>query len=216
MNDLFYPYLAVTIISFISVLLGSKLMNPSKPLFVPLCYLGFIIFFLGRAYELSRVVLDLELYNTFHLGFIGIIGAFSFWVSSNFALKHKINVKANQSVIIKSLIPSILVGILYFIILKGTVNKLERIIDFLIVVYACSNIYYCMRHLLLEKEDKTKLLKNLKFYNIFSILFSIIMVLLLVSYAYSIKSLLIGLSIILCINLLAMILLFSKGVKECK
>ena len=84
MNSLLISYSIVNISSIICVLLGYKLLHPKQPLYVTLCYLGFITFFFGRVYELSRLVLHLELYNTFELGFVGIVGAFSFWLSSNF------------------------------------------------------------------------------------------------------------------------------------
>ncbi len=216
MNSLLISYSIVNISSIICVLLGYKLLHPKQPLYITLCYLGFVVFFFGRFYELSRIILNLELYNTFELGFVGILGAFSFWLSSNFSIKQKVNIKAKKSDNIKCLLASILVILLYLVIRNGTVNKLERIIDFLITVYAASNVYYYLRHLLLNKEDKTGLLKELKMYNIFGICFSILIILLAVAFAYSINSLLLVMSILLSIDLLLMIIAFKKGIKEWK
>ena len=216
MNSLLISYSIVNISSIICVLLGYKLLHPKQPLYVTLCYLGFITFFFGRVYELSRLVLHLELYNTFELGFVGIVGAFSFWLSSNFSIRQKVNIKANQKTIIISLIGSIAVGLLYFVILNGTVNKLERIIDFIITLYAASNVYYNLRHLLLCNEDKTNLLNTLKMYNNFELIFSVLLLLLTISFAYNLNSLLIVMSILLGIDLLLMILSFKKGAKEWK
>lgn len=216
MNSLLISYSIVNISSIICVLLGYKLLHPKQPLYVTLCYLGFITFFFGRVYELSRLVLHLELYNTFELGFVGIVGAFSFWLSSNFSIRQKVNIKANQKTIIISLIGSIAVGLLYFVILNGTVNKLERIIDFIITLYAASNVYYNLRHLLLCNDDKTNLLNTLKMYNIFELIFSVLLLLLTISFSYNLNSLLIVMSILLGIDLLLMILSFKKGAKEWK
>ena len=216
MNSLLISYSIVNISSIICVLIGYKLLHPKQPLYVTLCYLGFITFFFGRVYELSRLVLHLELYNTFEFGFVGIVGAFSFWLSSNFSIRQKVNIKANQKTIIISLIGSIAVGLLYFVILNGTVNKLERIIDFIITLYAASNVYYNLRHLLLCNDDKTNLLNTLKMYNIFELIFSVLLLLLTISFAYNLNSLLIVMSILLGIDLLLMILSFKKGAKEWK
>ena len=216
MNSLLISYSIVNISRLICVLLGYKLLHPKQPLYVTLCYLGFITFFFGRVYELSRLVLHLELYNTFELGFVGIVGAFSFWLSSNFSIRQKVNIKANQKTIIISLIGSIAVGLLYFVILNGTVNKLERIIDFIITLYAASNVYYNLRHLLLCNDDKTNLLNTLKMYNIFELIFSVLLLLLTISFSYNLNSLLIVMSILLGIDLLLMILSFKKGAKEWK
>lgn len=216
MNSLLISYSIVNISSIICVLLGYKLLHPKQPLYITLCYLGFVVFFFGRFYELSRIILNLELYNTFELGFVGILGTLSFWLSSNFSIKQKVNIKAKKSDNIKCLLASILVILLYLVIRNGTVNKLERIIDFLITIYAASNVYYCLRHLLLNKEDKTGLLKELKMYNIFGICFSILIILLAVAFAYSINSLLLVMSILLSIDLLLMIIAFKKGIKEWK
>ena len=185
MNSLLISYSIVNISSLICVLLGCKLLHPKQPLYVNLFYLGFITFFLGRVYELSRLVLNLELYNTFELGFIGIVGAFSFWLSSNFSIRQKVNIKASKKDVIICLLASILVFSSYFLIINGTVNKLERIIDFIIILYAASNVYYWLRHLLLIKVDKTNLLKKLKIYNFTGICFSLLIVLLDVAFAYS-------------------------------
>ena len=216
MNSLLISYSIVNISSLICVLLGYKLLHPKQPLYVTLCYLGFVTFFFGRFYELSRIILNLELYNTFELGFVGIIGAFSFWLSSNFSINQKVNIKAKKSDNIKCLLASILVILLYLVIRNGTVNKLERVIDFIIIVYAASNVYYFLRHLLLIKEDKTGFLKKLKFYNIFGIGFSVLIILLAIAFAYSINSLLVAMSILLSVDLLLMIVTFKKGVKEWK
>lgn len=216
MNSLLISYSIVCISSLICVLLGYKLLHPKQPLYATLCYLGFITFFLGRLYECSRLCLNFELYNTFELGFVGIVGAFSFWLSSNFSIRQKVNQKASKKDVIKCLLASILVFSLYFLIINGTVNKLERIIDFIICIYAASNVYYYLRHLLLLKEDKTGFLKDLKMYNIYGICFSIAIELLAVSFAHSINSLLLVMSILLSIDLLCMMISFKKGVKEWK
>lgn len=213
MNSLLISYSIVNISSIICVLLGCKLLHPKQPLYITLCYLGFVVFFFGRFYELSRIILNLELYNTFGLGFVGILGALSFWLSSNFSIKQKVNIKAKKSDNIKCLLVSILVILLYLVIRNGTVNKLERVIDFIIIVYAASNVYYFLRHLLLIKKDKTGFLKKLKLYNIFGIGFSVLIILLTIAFAYSINILLLVMSILLGIDLLLMLIAFKRGVK---
>lgn len=216
MNSLLISYLIVSISSCICVLLGCKLLHPKQPLYVALCYLGFMVFFLGRIYELSRILLNLDIYNTFELGFVGIIGAFSFWLSSNFKIKQTVNIKASKKNIIICVIISVLVSLLYVVIFKGTANKLEKIIDLIITIYAASNVYYYLRHLLLIKEDKTNLLKGLKVYNLCGIAFSILLLLLAISFAYSINKLLLTISLLLGVDLILMIIAFKKGVKEWK
>ena len=212
MNSLLISYSIVNISSIICVLLGYKLLHPKQPLYITLCYLGFVVFFFGRFYELSRIILNLELYNTFELGFVGILGALSFWLSSNFSIKQKVNIKAKKSDNIKCLLASILVILLYLVIRNGTVNKLERVIDFIIIVYAASNVYYFLRHLLLIKKDKTGFLKKLKLY-IFGIGFSVLIILLAIAFAYSINILLLVMSVLLGIDLLLMLIAFKRGVK---
>ena len=213
MNSLLISYSIVNISSIICVLLGYKLLHPKQPLYITLCYLGFVVFFFGRFYELSRIILNLELYNTFELGFVGIIGALSFWLSSNFSIKQKVDIKAKKSDNIKCLLASILVILLYLVIRNGTVNKLERVIDFIIIVYAASNVYYFLRHLLLIKNDKTGFLKKLKLYNIFGIGFSVLIILLAIAFVYSINILLLVMSVLLGIDLLLMLIAFKRGVK---
>ena len=213
MNSLLISYSIVNISSIICVLLGYKLLHPKQPLYITLCYLGFVVFFFGRFYELSRIILNLELYNTFGLGFVGILGALSFWLSSNFSIKQKVNIKAKKSDNIKCLLASILVILLYLVIRNETVNKLERVIDFIIIVYAASNVYYFLRHLLLIKKDKTGFLKKLKLYNIFGIGFSVLIILLAIAFAYSINILFLVMSVLLGIDLLLMLIAFKRGVK---
>ena len=216
MSTLFISYLIVFISSTICVFIGRKLLHPKNPIFVILCYLGFVVFLLGRFYEISRIILELDLYNDFELGFIGIIGAFSFWLSSCFAVKDEVNIKTNKSVMIKSLITSCLVGLLYFVILFGNVTNMEKVIDLIVDIYACSVVYYYTRSLLLIKEDKSNKLRGIKLYCILGIIFSILVLLLAISFAYSSDILLLLVSIIMSNVLLAMMIVFKKGVKEWK
>lgn len=212
MDSLFISYSIVNISSLICVVLGYKLLHPKQPLYVTLCYLGFVAFFFGRVYELSRIILNLELYNTFELGFVGILGAFSFWLSSNFSIKQKVNIKAKKSDNLKCLLASVFILLLYLVIRNGTVNKLERVVDFIITVYAASNVYYFLRHLLQIKEDKTGFLKKIKMYNVFGMLFSVLIILLAIAFAYSINNLLLVMSVLLGIDLLLMLIAFNRGV----
>lgn len=214
MNILFISYLIVFISSTICVFIGRKLLHPKNPLFVILCYLGFVVFLLGRLYEISRIILKLDLYNDFELGFVGIIGAFSFWLSSCFAVKDEVNIKTNKSVVIKSLIVSCIVGLLYFVILFGNVTNMEKIIDLIVYIYACSVVYYYTRLLLLINEDKSNKIKGIKLYCLLGIVFSVLILLLAISFAYSSDILLLLVSIIMSIVLLVMMIVFKKGAKE--
>ena len=123
------------------------------------------------------------------------------------------SIKTKKSDNIKCLLASILVILLYLVIRNGTVNKLERVIDFIIIVYAASNVYYFLRHLLLIKEDKTGFLKKLKLYNIFGIGFSVLIILLAIAFAYNINILILVMSVLLGIDLLLMLISFKRGVK---
>ena len=59
MNSLLISYSIVNISSIICVLLGCKLLHPKQPLYITLCYLGFVVFFFGRFYEFSNIKDDL-------------------------------------------------------------------------------------------------------------------------------------------------------------
>lgn len=214
MSILFISYLIVFISSTICVFIGRKLLHPKNPLFVILCYLGFVVFLLGRFYEVSRIILKLDLYNDFELGFVGIIGAFSFWLSSCFAIKEEVNIKVNTSVVIKSLTVSCLVGLLYFVVIFGNVTDMEKIIDLIVDIYACLVVYYYTRSLLLIAEDKSNKIKGIKLYCLLGIIFSILVLFLAISFAYSSYILLLVVSIIMSIILLLMMIAFKKGVKE--
>ena len=125
-------------------------------------------------------------------------------------------IKTSKIVFITSLLFSIIIGLLYILVLYGEVNLQEKITDFIMMLYASSNIYYFMRHILLIKDDKTGLLKSLKLYNILGIGFSILIDLLLLSFAYNLYDLLLGISIFMGADLLMMMLTFKRGVEECK
>ena len=211
MNYLLIAYLTVSIISFVCILIGNKLLHPKNPLFVILVYLAFVVFFLGRLYEVARILLNLDIFNTFELGFIGIIGTFSFLLSSHSAISEEIKIKSSKSVNIKSLILSVLVGLTYLTVLGGNVAIEEKIIDLIVVIYACLNIYYFMRNILLCNEDKSNLLNKIKMYNIFGIIFSILLIILFISFAYDINLLILIVSILISIDLLLAMLSF-KGV----
>ena len=216
MSNLLIPYLIICLSSLICVILGCKLLHPKYPICIILFYLGYVAFFLGRLYEISRMVLDVELYNSFIITFIGIIGSFSFWLSSNFAIRQTINIKSKKADIIKCLILSIIISLSYIIMFNGTTNGLERIIELIVTIYVASNVFYHTKHLLLIKEDKTKFLKNIKSYNVMGLYFNILIILFAISFAYSNTTFLSIISILLSINMIFMLLAFMKGVKEWK
>ena len=164
------------------------------------------------------IKIDLAVYThaSFELGFLGIVGAFSFLLSSNFSIRGETKIKASKKVFITSLLFSIIIGLMYILILYGKVNLQEKITDFIMILYASSNIYYFMRHLLLIKDDKTGLLTSLKTYNILGIGFSILIDLLLLSFAYNLYDNILVISIFMGADLLMMMLTFKKGVEECK
>ena len=216
MNNLLIPYSIICLSSLICVILGCKLLHPKNPICITVFYLGFVAFFLGRLYEISRLVLNVEIYNTFIITFVGIIGALAFWLSSNFAIRQQVNIKAKKTDIIKCLILSIIVGLSYFVMLNGTTNRLERIIELIVTIYVASNIFYYMRHLLLIKDDKTNFLGDLKLYNILGFSFYILIQLFAIAFAYSNNAFLSIISILLSINMLFMLLAFMKGVKKWK
>jgi hypothetical protein len=198
------------------VLSGCRLLHPKQPLYVILSYLGFIAFFLGRVYELSRLFLDLELYNTFDLGFVGIIGAFSFWLSSNSSITLKGNKKAKKKDVVKCVLASFSVFSIYFLILSGTVSRLERVIDFTVTVFSAASVYFCLRLLLLRKEDDTNALNDLKMFNIGGVCFSMLIELLALAFAFDINSLIFGTSVLLSIDLIFMLIALKKTAEEWK
>ena len=216
MENLFIPYSIICLSSLICVILGCKLLHPKNYICITLFYLGFVAFFLGRLYEISRIILNIDLYETFIITFVGIIGALSFWLSSNFAIRQQSSAKAKKTDIIKCIMFSIIIWLSYPIMIKGTTNKLERVIELIVTIYSASNIFYYIRHLLLIKEDKTNFLKELKTYNILGLCFYILIQLFAISFAYSNNTFLSIISVLLSANMVFMLLAFMKGVKKWK
>ena len=214
MNSLFISYIIMCIASLICVFIGASLTHPKNPSFVIFCYFGYVVFFFGRLYEVARILLDADLYNTFELGFLGIVGAFSFWLSSNFAIKHKVDLKVDKKIITKCLVPALLCYVLYIITLLGTTTTLENIIDFIITLFAGSNVYYYVKNIILINKDKTNTLKELKFYCISGIIFCVLILLLLISFAHNLNILLIIVSVLIGLDLIYMMILFKEGVKK--
>ena len=220
MEDLFVPYLIMCLSSLVCVILGHKLLNPKKYVYINLFYLGFVAFFLGRFYEISRIILDLKIHETFIMTFLVMVGALSFWLSANFAIKRQVRIKARKADIIKCIVFSVVVCLSYLIMvngalmLDGAVDEWERIVGLVVTIYSAANIFYHMRHLLLIKDDKTDFLKDFKNYNILGLSFYILIQLFAISFAYGNFVFLLIMSILISVDMVLMLLAFMKGIKN--
>ena len=220
MEDLFIPYLIMCLTSLMCVVLGYKLLNPKNNVYINLFYLGFVAFFLGRFYEISRIILDLKVHETFIMTFVVTIGALSFWLSANFAIRQQVKTKARKADIIKCVIFSAIVCLSYPIMANGalmsdgSMDEWERIVGLIITIYSAANIFYHARHLLLIRDDKTNFLRNLKSYNILGLSFYILIQLFAISFAYGNFMFLLVTSVLTSANMVLMLLAFMRGVKN--
>lgn len=216
MNSVLHTYILITLTTLLCLIINKNLISPKQKLFVNLSYLGLLVFFMGRLYELSRVLTGLEIENTFELGFIGITGAFCFWLSSNFKIEECIKIndirKYNKKAIILGLLPYLV----FFLLIMYNLTLLEIIKDFILITFISANLYFYIRYILFIKDDESNLLVHLKKYYIYSIIFCILILLFFITYTLNLNTILFIDGILLSVTMILRSLSLKEGINKWK
>lgn len=216
MDSVLHTYMLITLSTLLCLIVNRDFINPKQKLFVNLSYLGLLVFFMGRLYELTRIITGLEIENTFELGFVGITGAFCFWLSSNFKIEECLKVndlrKYNKKAITLGLLPYLL------FLLLAMYNKtgLAIVKNFILITFISANLYFYIRYLLLIKDDDNNLLVNLKKYYIYSIIFCVLILLFFIVYTLNLNIILFIVGILLSLVMILRSLSLKEGINKWK
>lgn len=216
MNSILHTYILITLSTLLCLIINKDLIYSKQKLFVNLAYLGLLVFFMGRLYELSRILTGLEIEETFELGFVGITGAFCFWLSSNFKIEECIKIndlkKYNKKAIILGLLPYLV----FFILIMYNLTPLEIFKDFILITFISANLYFYIRYIFFIKDDKNNLLVHLKKYYIYSIIFCILILLFFIAYTLNLNTALLIDGILLSLTMIFKSLSLKEGIKKWK
>lgn len=206
-------YILLSVASLFCTIVGCKFLLPKNHVYLTTVYLGFLVFFTGRVYEVSRLLIGLDIYNTFELGSIGITGAFCFWLSSNIKIKELIKVPNINKYKGISIVIALLSYIAFGISLYNNPSITEGILDFAMMSFASANIFFYSRYLFLMKDDESGILRSLKMYHIFSFAFCVSVLFLLVAFAINSTMSLFVAGTLISISMILSMIFFKKGVK---
>lgn len=216
MNSVLHTYILITLSTLFCLIINKNLINPKQKLFVNLSYLGLLVFFMGRVYELSRIITGLEIENTFELGFIGITGAFCFWLSSNFKIEECLKINNLKKYNNKAIILGLLPYLVFILLVMYNSTSLEIIKNFILITFISANLYFYIRYLLLIKDDDNNLLIHLKKYYSYSIIFCILILIFFIAYTLNLNTVLFIIGILLSLIMILRSLSLKEGINKWK
>ena len=216
MNSVLHTYILMTLSTLFCLIVNRNFIHPKQKLFVNLSYLGLLVFFMGRLYELARIITGLEIENTFELGFVGITGAFCFWLSSNFKIEECLKIKNLKKYNKKAIILGLLPYLVFLLLAMYNKTSLEIIKNFILITFISANLYFYIRYLLFIKDDLNNLLVHLKKYYIYSIIFCILILLFFITYTLNLNIVLFIDGILLSITMILKSLSLKEGIKKWK
>ena len=211
-----YCDIALMICALSGLVLGFDCLRPKKPLYSAMIVMGLGCFAIGKAYTLTRQITGLETSGIFHVGILGIVGAFAFFFSSNFGQIDSLVDDGSRKNMIYRIIPitasTVIIGI-YAVILLSPASAAEKIADGLAALAASAAGYYHLKHLLIPDVDYG-IVRCLRGYNALALVFCFGAMTELTASAYSCEWLRTTACVVESVILVLIVPIMKRGVRN--
>ncbi|MCR4779886.1 MAG: hypothetical protein K5876_02185 [Ruminiclostridium sp.] len=215
MEHILLLYAAMTLSSAGSFAYGAvKYLKPHKPLYASMIVLGIGCIMIGRAYSFLRILTGLPVTGIFHVGILGIVGAFAFFFSANFGQIDSLvdgGEKDLSKYRIAGLAGVIVTLVLYMFIILSPASTAEKITDSLAAAAVAGASYFHVKHVLIPDVDYG-VVKCQRGYNIVALIYGILCMLELVFTANGAETPVFVICVLECIVSAALIPVMHKGV----
>jgi hypothetical protein len=208
--------LAVLACSIVGFLFGIDYLKPRRVLYAGMIVQGMICVALGRLFQCALLWTGGSLTEHFQVGSLGVMGAFSFFFSSNYGqidslvdggdrgfMKYRVIALIGPLCVVSMLIPILLSP-------TGRAFKISSAVVCCAVGTAC---YFHVKHLMIPDVDYG-VVRCLRGYNALAIALSVLSMWELISLAWGSKILFILSGVGLCGVSLALVPAMDKGVKK--
>ena len=216
MNHILIENLAVLVCSIVGFLFGIDYLRPRKVLYANMIVLGMICMALGRLFQCALLWTGGSLTEHFQVGSLGVMGAFSFFFSSNYGQIDSL-VDGGGRAFTKYRVVA-LIGPLYVVSMLTPILLSPAAMSFKVSCVVVSPVigaacYFHVKHLLIPDVDYG-VVRCLKAYNALAIALSVLCMWELIALAQSSKALLYISGAGLCAVALAIVQMMDRGVKK--
>ncbi|MBP3205327.1 MAG: hypothetical protein IJ147_00230 [Lachnospiraceae bacterium] len=219
MDHLLVLNVAMTLCAAVSFICGAiKYFKPRKPLYATMivCGVGCIMF--GRSYQCVRLLTGYPVTEDFQVGILGIVGAFSFFLSANYGQMDSLvddGSKAFGKYRAVGWLGTLLIGVLYVIFLRSEVSAGGKIVCGIVTMIIGLACYFHSKHLLIYDVDYG-VIRCLRYYNALAFLYGILCMFEMIALGYQKDVLLIAVSIFMCAVSALIIPAMDRGVQKWK
>ena len=171
--------LAMNLVMFAGALVGMiyavrNLFLPRKALYLQMIGFGIGCLMFGRLFSVIYLLTQGDLNYGFHLGLLGIMGSFMFFLSANYGQMDGLvddRTKAFRPIRIKALLIPVILIVLFLILGLVCKDRQIWIAAFLVVVFMVPASYYNFKHIIIYDVD-LGIIRTLRQYNILAVFYA--------------------------------------------
>jgi len=216
MKYLLIENLAILVCAIIGFLSGVRYLNSRKALYAGMIVQGMICIALGRLYQSVHLLTGGSLTEHFQVGALGVMGAFSFFFSSNYGQIDSLvddGGKEFRKYRMVSLIGPLYVLSMLIPILLSPASRAFKISSAAVGCIVAAACYFHVKHLLILDVDYG-VVRCLRGYNALAVALSVLSMWELISLAWSSEVLYILSGFGLCAVSLTLVAAMDRGVKK--
>lgn len=172
-----FANIIVCVFAFAALIYGAtEFIKPKKALYGKMITLAMLCIVFSRLSNIVRIVTQGNLYDSFQLGFLGSIGSFLFFFSSNFGTIDSMADDGSREYLKYRLIgliaPVVTICVYFILFWVGDVSVLWKVQGGMLMVCVAPCSYYHLKHLILPDVD-FGIVKSLRPYNFFALMYMI-------------------------------------------
>lgn len=172
-----FANIIVCVFAFAALIYGAtEFIKPKKALYGKMITLAMLCIVFSRLSNIVRIMTQGNLYDSFQLGFLGGIGSFLFFFSSNFGTIDTMADDGSREYLKYRLIgliaPVVTICVYFVLFWLGDVSVLWKVQGVMLMVCVAPCSYYHLKHLILPDVD-FGIVKSLRPYNFFALMYMI-------------------------------------------
>lgn len=212
-----YANLAMFICTAVSFTYGAiRFFKKGKALYLQMIVGGLGCMMLGRAFQFITLLTNGILPSSFHIGMLGMVGGFLFFLSANYGQMDKLlddGSRENRKYRLIGLIaPAVLLGVysvLFFIPASSNMRTIYGIMSAIIMLAS----YFNLKHLIFP-DVEFGFIRSIRGYNLIALLLALLSVGEMVLLSLNVKTPLLILYVATCIVSIAIVPILERGVKK--
>ena len=214
---LMYTNLAMFICNAVSFTYGAiRFFRKGKALYLKMIVGGLGCMMLSRAFQFIALLTNGSLPSGFHVGTLGVVGGFLFFLSANYGQMDKLlddGARENRKYRLISLIaPCVLAGIYASLFFIPAAAEWRLIYGVMVAIMMFAS-YFNLKHFIFP-DVEVGIIRSIRGYNLIALLLALLSTGEIVLLALNLKTLLLILYIAICIVSLAIIPILERGVRK--